>query len=428
MQLLVESEEKRTSFELYKLKRMLKILRSKKGFHTELTSLYCPPSRPVSDITNYLKSEYGQASNIKSKSTRKTVMDSITKLIKRLQMFGRSFPENGLAMFAGGIPQNGPGTEKFEMYIIEPPKPIQTFQYRCAAEFYLEPLEEMLIEKDVFGFIVIDRSGCVIATVSGNHKRIIEKVTSHIPSKHGAGGQSQRRFERLIEEAARNFYVKSGEHINNAFLGPDGKPIVKGIIVGGAGPTKEFFVKSEYLDYRLQKIVLKVLDTAYSSEQGVKDLISKSEDILKDVQLLKDKKIFQKFLSHLSRDTGMVTYGEKEIRRALEQGAVDTLLISEKLDIERVTVSCNNCDYQEEKTVHLDDLDAYRKEIAQKHCPKCNSDSLTISKIVDFIEELGDLAEASGATVMVISTESEEGAQLWAAFKGLAAILRYKFE
>ena len=421
------SEEKRTSFEMYKLKRMIKILKEKKGFHTELTSLYCPPGRPVSDITNYLKNELGQAANIKSKSTRKTVMDSITKLIKRLMMIGRVFPENGLALFAGGIPQNGQGTEKFEMYIVEPPKPLQTFQYRCASEFYLEPLEEMLLEKDTFGLIVIDRSGCIIATLSGSRKKILEKVTSHIPGKHHAGGQSQRRFERLIEEAARDFYTKCGEHIDNAFISDD-KPSVKGIVVGGAGPTKDYFIKSKHLDYRLQNLVLKTIDTAYSNEQGVKDLIVKSADILKDVQLVKEKKLFQNFLRNLAKDTGLITYGEKEIRLALERGAIDKLLISEKLDIERVEVDCANCDYTEEKTLHYDEIPEYRKELVIKQCPKCNLKSLSIKKIIDLIEEIGDLAEISGATVELISPDSEEGAQLWTAFRGLAAILRFKIE
>lgn len=421
-------EEKRTSFDLYKLRLQIKDLKSKKGFHTELTSLYCPPSRPISDITNYLKNELGQAANIKSKTTRKTVMESITKLIKRLQMLGRKFPENGLALFAGGIPQNGQGTEVFELHIVEPPSPIQTFQYRCASAFFLDPLEDMLIEKDIFGLIVIDRSGCMIATVSGNRKKIIEKVTSHIPGKHRAGGQSQRRFERLIEEAAHDFYVKSGEHINKAFIDSDGKAIVKGILVGGAGPTKDYFVKSKFLDYRLQSLILKVVDIGESDEAGVKFLLVKSADVLKDVQILKDKKIMQKFLSHKSRDTGLVTYGEKEIRRAIESGAVDTLLISEKLQIERVTVSCKNGDYKEERTLKQDDLPAYRKEIALKQCPKCTSQLLQITNVDDLSVELGDLAMASGADVSIVSADSEEGAQLWAAFKGLAAILRFKVE
>ncbi|MHA1378922.1 MAG: peptide chain release factor aRF-1 [Candidatus Helarchaeota archaeon] len=412
------------SFEKYKLRRIVKLLKSKKGYHTELTSLYVPPDRPISDITNYLKREAGEAANIKSKTTRKIVQESITKLISQLITFGRTPPETGIALFNGAIPQNGPGSEKMELYVIVPPEPITSFQYRCASEFYVEPLENMLAPKDLYGLIVIDRSGMTMATISGNRKKIIESMGANIPGKHHAGGQSQRRYARLIEQAAHEFYVRAGEHINKEFLNRD----LNGIIIGGAGPTKEYFAKSDYLDYRLKEKILAIIDIGYSDEQGINDLIKKSQDVLQNVQIMKEKQVIQKFLSHLARDTGLVTYGEKEVRRALNIGAVDTLLLSEKVDILRVTAKCSNCNYTEEKTIKNEDLEAFKKLVSNKTCPKCNSSQMYLNHTVDLIEELGDIASASGANVEVVSADSEEGAQFWSAFKGVGAILRYKFD
>ncbi len=414
------------SFERYKLRRMVKVLKSKKGYHTELTSLYVPPDRPISDITNYLKKEQGEASNIKSKTTRKIVQDSITKLIQALMKIGRLPPPTGLALFSGAIPQNGPGSEVMEMYIIEPPEKLVTFQYRCAGDFYVEPLEQMLIEKDVYGLIVIERGGMTTATLSGNRKHIIENMGSNIPGKHHAGGQSQRRYERLIEQAAREFLIRAGEHVNKSFLGVDLS--LHGIIIGGAGPTKEYFAKSDFLDYRLKEKIIAVLDVGYSGEQGINDLIVKSQDLLQDVQIIKEKQLIQKFLGHLARDTGLATYGEKEVRRALTLGAVDSLLLSEKVDILRVISKCINCNHTEEKTLRNEDLEAYHKIISNMTCPKCNSSQMYIDETIDLIEELGELAMASSARVEVVSTDSEEGAQFWSAFKGLGAILRYKLD
>lgn len=412
------------SFERYKLKRMLKILKSKKGYHTELTSLYVPADKPISDTTNYLKQEQGQAANIKSKTTRKFVLDSITKLIQTLLKYGREIPETGLALFSGAIPQNGPGSEKMEMYTVIPPEKIETRQYNCASEFYLEPLEDMLIEKDVYGLIVIDRSGCTIATLSGNKKNIIENMGANIPSKHHAGGQSQRRYERLIEQAAHEFYVRAGEHINNQFLDLP----IQGIIIGGAGPTKEYFAKGDYLDYRLKEKIIDIIDIGYSDEQGINDLIRKSEELLQNVQLIKEKQIIQQFLSHLARDTGLVTYGEKEVRKALQMGAVDTLILSDKVDIVRVSAKCSNCNHIEEKTIKNEDLEAYEKMVTNMTCEKCNSSQMYLEDTIDLVEELGELAKASGANVEIFSTDSEEGAQFWSAFKGIGAILRYQFD
>jgi peptide chain release factor subunit 1 len=56
---------------------------------------------------------------------------------------------------------------------------------------------------------------------------------------------------------------------------------------------------------------------------------------------------------------------------------------------------------------------------------KCSS-PLTIEEEVDIVSDLSKLAELSGAEVKIISTEFEEGAQLFRAFGGIAAILRYK--
>lgn len=176
--LALESEEKkRTSFERYKLKQMLEVLEKKKGFHTELVSLYIPPDRQISDVTNYLKSEYGTSSNIKSKSTRKNVMDAISKLLALLKNVPKP-PPTGLVVFCGAIPTNGQGTERMEMTTIVPPEPIKIYKYHCDNQFFLDPLKEMLAEKETYALIVIDRSEADFAMLKGSHLDILKKITS----------------------------------------------------------------------------------------------------------------------------------------------------------------------------------------------------------------------------------------------------------
>ena len=112
---------KNKTFELHKMKNTFEILRKKKGFHTELISLYIPSERRISFIVNYLKNEISQSQNIKTTLTKKNVLESISKLLGQLKKITK-IPENGLVMFSGAIAQNGiPGTEKNEIYIIDPP-------------------------------------------------------------------------------------------------------------------------------------------------------------------------------------------------------------------------------------------------------------------------------------------------------------------
>ncbi len=422
-------EPEEDSFELYKLRKILQDLEKKKGYHTELISLYIPPDKRISDVINYLKQEYGQASNIKSKTTRKNVMDCIVTIQKRLGMIKKP-PETGMVIFCGAIPQMGPGTEKIELYPIVPPpgRKINTYKYHCASEFYLEPLKDLLTEKATFGIVAMDRSGATIATIKGNELNVIEKITSGIQGKHRAGGQSQRRFERLIEQQAHEFFQRLGEHMNKIFLPLIEEGKLEGIIIGGAGPTKDYFAKSDFFDYRIRDKLLLVVDTGYSDITGIREIIEKSEGYLKKLRYTKEKKLVQKFLGHLARDTGLVTYGEKEVRKALEQSAVDILLLSENLSKLRVLIRCPNCKYSIEKTLPPQELDALEQEIAGKSCPECDSSLLTIDSVVDIIEELGELAKSTGARVEIISPDTEEGAQLWNGFGGIAAILRYSLQ
>jgi len=152
-----EEKKKPNDLKIYKTKQLLDDLRKKKGFHTELISLYIPYDRKISDVTNHLKNEISESQNIKSKLTRKNVTDSINSLLGQLRNI-TEVPENGLIMFSGAIPQsNTAGTEKNELYIVDPPDRVKTFRYHCASEFLLEPLEEMLSHKDTYGLLVIGR-------------------------------------------------------------------------------------------------------------------------------------------------------------------------------------------------------------------------------------------------------------------------------
>jgi peptide chain release factor subunit 1 len=201
---------------------------------------------------------------------------------------------------------------------------------------------------------------------------------------------------------------------------------LKGIILAGPGPTKYDFEKGDYLNYQLKSKILDTVDTAYVEEQGVKEVVDKAPEIMRKVRYIEEKQIMQQFLYELGHDTGLITYGEVEVRRALEAGAVKTLLLSEGLDVLRVTVKCSACGYQEQQTVKGKDMATYEQGLVGKPCPKCSAPSLTVSDKQDIVDDLAQMAEYSNADVEVISTETEEGQMLKNAFGGIAAMLRFK--
>jgi len=413
---------KRTSLQRFRLKRDLERLASKEGRGTELVSLYVPPGRQISDVVTMLNEEYGTASNIKSNTTRKNVQDAITKVTQRMKMF-KKVPENGLVLFCGAIPQNGPGSEKIELYIISPPEPIQIYLYRCDARFHTEHLQEFLKEKETFGIIVLDSSSAIFATIQGKRLEVVKQITSGIPGKFRAGGQSARRFDRQREAKMQDYFNRVGEHANEIFL-----PIenLKSILLGGPGPTKEDFEKGNYLHYTLKEKIAATIDTSYVDEQGAEEVVEKSEDILRRIRYVEEKKLMQKFLREIGQDTGLATYGEDEVRKYLNNGIVATLLLSEDLENVRVTVKCSNCGYEKEETLKGHEVAEFEQDISSKGCPKCSVPTLAVEETKELIDELAELAELAGTDVEVLSGETEEGQMLKKSFGGVAAILRYK--
>jgi peptide chain release factor subunit 1 len=416
-------KKKSNDLEIYKTKRLLESLSNKRGFHTELISLYIPPDRKLSDVTNYLKNEISESQNIKSKLTRKNVLDGISSLLGQLKNI-RETPENGLVMFSGAIPQNNtPGTEKNELYIIHPPEKIKTFRYHCASEFLLWPLEEMLKPKETFGLIVIGRAESAVGYIRGNHVEVVREFTSGIHGKHRAGGQSQKRFERLIEEGEKQFYRRISEELNKIFLPMED---LSGIFVGGPGGSKEKFVSDESMDYRLREKILDIVDIGYGGSEGIRALIDRIKDKIENVKYIREKQIMQRFMKEITNDSGLATYGLSEVQKALNFGAVDILILSEKLDSVKIKIECSNCGHTEIRTAREAELNKIETEIQEESCPKCASNGFRITEKKSTIEDLGDIAETTGTDVEIISAETEEGESLYSTFGGVVALLRYK--
>jgi peptide chain release factor subunit 1 len=410
-----------SSLELFKMRRLLDSLAAKEGRHTELITLYIPPDRQLSDVMNNLREERGTASNIKSRTTRHNVEDAIEKVTQRLRLF-KSTPPLGVAIFCGAIPYGPPGSEKMEIYVIEPPEKINVYFYRCDSRFHLDPLFEMIREKETFGIMVIDGSGATYATLKGKRLDVIKSINSGIASKHRAGGQSARRFERLRDVQVNEFYKRAAGYANQIFLGV---PELKGVIVGGPGPTKEAFINGDYVHYNLKDKILGVFDTSYIDEQGVKEIVAKSPEILKGVRYVEERNFVQEFLRELGQSTGVATYGVDEIKRQLNAGLVKILLVSEKLDGVELKVRCSGCGYVKELSMRTPDFLKYESDLSGKPCPKCNNKTLEIVEKKDMIDVLTEMAEQANVQVEVISAAHEEGEMLLKSFGGAAAILRY---
>jgi peptide chain release factor subunit 1 len=402
-----------TDLQIYEFRRSLEEVHKLSGRGTELISLYIPPSRQISDVSNYLRSEYSQSSNIKSASTRKNVQAAISSILSRLKNFKQP-PENGLVFFVG---HRSIGADQTDMvqFVLEPPEQVPTFIYRCDSKFFTEPIEGMLETKETYGLIVIDRSEATIGYLHGKQIVSLKNMQSLVPSKHSRGGQSARRFERLIEIAAHEYYKKVADVANESFLA---QKDLKGILVGGPGPTKDYFVKSEYLHYELQKKIVDTFDVGYTDEYGLKELVEKARESLRHLDLMREKDLMQRLFEEIRKpDGGLSIYGEEQVKNALMIGAVDTLIISEDLRRVKLRLTCPSCEAKKE---------ALAKDSTEEvKCDKCGA-IMKVDEVDDLVGELHKIAEQNNTKVEFVSGESEEGGLLLKAFGGLAGILRFR--
>ncbi len=415
--------EKWDSVKRYKLTKMINELSSITGHGTELVTVYVPPRRPIFDVISQLRNEAGTASNIKSDLTRNHVQDALSRTVEHLKLF-KETPENGLVVFCGAIPTGkGFGTEKIELTSVIPPKPIQISLYRCDDHFWTDHLKEMLKDEKVIGILAIDTQESGLGILTGDRWETIDSLTSGVAGKHRQGGQSARRFERLRDNELNEYYHRVADHAKAVFIDQFN---VKGIIVGGPGPTKENFLKEEYLDYRLQNNVLATLDTSYSGDEGVREIIDKAQKdgILSEFRVMEEKQLVKKFMSEVHSSKGLGVYGIFDVIKALQGNMADLVLVTNDISYVKIDFKCRSCKNVQEKVIERAALTSTKQEILSKPCPVCGASDFDVVEkdIVDYLQEL---ATMTGSRLEVISGQTEEGAQLNSLGK-IGAILRYR--
>ncbi len=415
------AKEENRSLARFRFQRMLEMLEKKEGRGTELITVYIPPGKQVSDVMNDLRTEWGTAGNIKSKTTQKNVQGALTKAMEQLKLY-KKVPPTGLVLFAGSIASEQLGVGNMETYVLIPPEPIGIYYYRCEHRFMLEPLYELLRAEDAFGILVIDSKAATFAMLKGKRADIIKDITSGVAGKTRAGGQSARRYERIRQMHLNEYFTRVGKYMTEIYLDA---PDLKGIIVGGPGPTKEDFLKGNYLHYEIKDKVLTTVDTGYTGRGGVKEVVERSREFIRNVRFYEERKIVQDFLYNVGQETGLATYGEREIIQALKANNVRTLLLSEGIRRAFVKLRCRDCGYEETRIVDLDRMGEFEEEVGDLSCLKCSNGSYELVEKEDLFEALVKRAEGTEARVEVISTETEEGEML-KSFGGLGAILKYR--
>jgi peptide chain release factor subunit 1 len=358
----------------YDLEEFVERMKSYRARHTELITVLVPKSMDINIISRQIESEKSTAANIKSTSTRKNVQEALESILRITKQMKQT-PKNGLCLFSGNVSEIE-GQDNFILEVYEPPEELNVRLYRCDQTFVLDPLEEMLEVKDIYGLVVIERKEATIGLLIGKKIKLLQNISSFVPGKIRAGGQSSQRFHRITEGLAKDFYRKVADLVKKEFFNQKDK--LKGILIGGPGPTKEEFLKEGQLVTALKDKILAIKDIGYADEHGLELLVNCSQDVLSEQEIYHEKEILENFFNKLGKDKDKTAYGKEPVLKALDYGAVETLLLSKKLD---------------------------KKEL----------------------KEFEKKAQETSTKVELISNDTSEGVQFFN-LGGIGAILRYKIQ
>jgi peptide chain release factor subunit 1 len=160
-----------------------------------------------------------------------------------------------------------------------------------------------------------------------------------------------------------------------------------------------------------------VVDTGYTDDYGIREVLSKSEGILAQQEAIKEKIIVDRFIKEVVND-GLATYGEKQVREAILTKQAEKVLLSEGLAHFSGIYKCPACEIEETKVSRSEPEDTTT-------CKKCNG-QMKLQSTGLLLDDLDELAKQLEIPVEIISTNTVEGAQFLTGFGGIGAFLRYK--
>ena len=186
-------------------------------------------------------------------------------------------------------------------------------------------------------------------------------------------------------------------------------PSVAGLIIGGCADLKQELVA--YLDHRLAKIVVCVVDLQYGGDCGFNQAVKLTEDKLSDMKYVREQKAVSKFFEAISQDH-LCCYGVQDTMFALESGTVETLLVWDRL--EHVRTELKSTSSGEKKIVYS--LPS-QPVVESRDWEVVSSDSL--------LDWLLEHHKEFGSAVDFVSDLSSVGSQFVNGFGGFGAFLRF---
>ena len=433
-------ESETIAIEQWKLRRTVQHLSTLRGRGTSLVTMVVPAQAQLSRVMTLLTDEIGLSSCIKSSQTRRNVQQALSSAQGRLRLYTQNtLPANGLVVYAGIVYDEEQHRETRISMCVEPLQPLQHALYRCETHFITDFLEKQVLDAVIdgkgsrYGMIVVDGNGCLFARLDSQQgTAILKRFQVSLPKKHGCGGQSAARFERLRRSAIHNYLIKVAESAQSVFLNQQqhGLANVDGFIISGSANLKQELVKSDLLGKQIQSKIIRLVDVSYGGDNGLQETIRLCSDLLSDLKLTQERQLLDEFFTHIhmsstNDESNMLSYaiGANETAVILNEGGaglIDRVLVWEDLPTKRFVYERRD---QEPLVIIAENENEAQTKLKSmlkddNEQVECTDDGSLLDYLTEHYRELN-------IRLHLVTDRSPEGQQFRLGFGGCIALLRY---
>jgi peptide chain release factor subunit 1 len=288
--------------------------------------------------------------------------------------------------------------EKGRMIFASAPQSFLEF-YRVGAEVepivvwdsspFLLPLARLKGDYEDYGLLLLDSQEARLFLVRSGFLEEKDRIKIDLMNKHKKGGWSQMRFNRLRKGAIKSFLSEVIDDLNAL----EDLSKMQGLVVAGPGEAKHQLV--EMMPPALNDMVLGTVDLHMETPAG--DLVKLGDEISRSDSHASSNALAKRLKEAVLRGRP-AAYGLVEVRKALDDGRVNHLLISEGFALpEMICMSCHHVHVEGEK------------------CPTCGGEMAALR-----LEELYEIAERTGAEVVLVEDD-----EFLESIGHVGAILRY---
>eukprot|EP00797_Seminavis_robusta_P032145 Sro710_g191050.2 (209) ;mRNA; f:21557-22183 len=169
---------------------------------------------------------------------------------------------------------------------------------------------------------------------------------------------------------------------------------------------------------RLRSLVLQSFDLSYGGEVGFDQAIDMSAAVIGSTKLKQEKELLDRYMTELSRGSNMYCVSIKDTLEALEMGAVDDLIVSESLAVNRCVM--RDPTTEEESVEYISGMEEDTK--------KGDDRPMEIVEEEPLLDWLRDNYQSFGSRLTLVSDRTAAGRSFAQGLGGLGGLLRWSVD